>query len=126
MRTDQDERDVEVSEAVTRAFGREPSSTLDLFKQAGFCDEDAATGAKLMESGAYFGFEDAATSMGIFDPSAFRRRNPGVSPERIRKVAEAAEGSLDESGRAKLLAEAVLKDNPILAKSIAADIRADR
>lgn len=67
--------DTEVSEtridrAVASAFGRAEDAAdpalETLFREAGFSDELAQKGAQLMESGLYFGFEDAASSLIAF------------------------------------------------------------
>jgi hypothetical protein len=86
--------EAEIDEAVGRAFRRSPfgrvqASSVELFRRAGFCDEDAQKGGRLLESGRYMGFADVATSMGVFNAYEFSRRNPGVTPERIAEVARA-------------------------------------
>jgi hypothetical protein len=101
----------EVSEAefdrvLARTFGRSgPASDPDpanvaLFREAGFDDADARRGAKMMESGRYLGFEDAATSMLVFRFSAGRISSPAVSEARIAEVAKKAAGlDVSEGGK---------------------------
>lgn len=77
--------------AMARVGGRSDPAYVVLFRDAGFEEADAERGAKLMESGAFFGFEDVATTMltGLSDPSG-RRRFPNVSAARIAEAAKRA------------------------------------
>lgn len=87
---------VNLQEAVRNAFGRGggSASSMDLFQRAGFCEEDAERGARMLESGRYFGFADVVTSMRVFSEAAFRRRNPRATTERIAEVIrESAKGT---------------------------------
>jgi len=51
------------------------------FREAGFDEQDALHGAKLMESGQYFGFVDVATS--ILRPTNIGK---GISPVREARI----------------------------------------
>lgn len=82
--------EADVDQAVALAFGRTDNpATLALFRDAGFDDEQARRGAKLLESGAYSGFEDVATSMVMRRlDDANRDRYPGVTQGSIAAVAK--------------------------------------
>lgn len=84
------ESNIEIDEAVRRAFGRPAGSgvsAVEQFKRAGFSQEDAELGAQLLESGKFFGLEDVATTMRLNDDC--RLRNPFVTSARIREAAAA-------------------------------------
>jgi hypothetical protein len=71
------------------------------FLEAGFSEEAATRGARLLESGSYFGFEDVALSLlggGTFGTNAIaeaqiKAANPDVTRERIARVASRLAGN---------------------------------
>lgn len=86
----------DIDRAVGAAFGHTDPSHEALFREAGFTEEKARLGARLMESGRYLGFEDVATSMLSPGFSSLGPDNRpvvrGVTPERIAEVAKRAPG----------------------------------
>jgi hypothetical protein len=91
--TDRDISEAELDDAVAAAFGQARPGSAAMFREAGFNEEQAHLGAKLMESGAYFGFEDVATSLMSGGPFAGglgpdnRPIAPGVTAARVAEVA---------------------------------------
>lgn len=114
---DHEVTEAQIDESVARLFDRVPSTSAEYFRRAGFCEEDAQQGARLLESGYYFSFTDVATSMGIFDGHEFRRRNPDVTPERIAEAAkQAKDAGLAGGGRTVSEADFDAIDDAIFGK----------
>lgn len=107
-----------------RAFGQdaEPDPVMvGHFRRAGFCQEDAEQGARLMESGRYAGFEDVALSLGTFDPIV-RQRNLRVTRESIEEAAKMIDPAASD---AEKLVEKLWKDHPDLARQITESLKAE-
>lgn len=100
-----EEAQLEVS--LAGAFGRTPADwatrlvaeqstagvdPLALFREAGFCEEDAVRGVRLLAVDESLGFEGVASTMSSFDDE-FRRRNPYVTRQRIAEAAKKASGA---------------------------------
>jgi len=85
----------EISEAefdrvIAGTFGRAvppARGLLDAFQEAGFDAEEAALGVRLMESGRYLGFEDAATTLAISRHMGQRNR-ANITEAAIQEAAE--------------------------------------
>lgn len=128
MTEDQEPREVseaDMDAALNALFGRAAPAglrgdRLAAFREAGFDEDLAEHGARLLESGRFFGFEDVATTLSL-SPSTWAGRQM-VTPERIRAAAQ----RLSERGDGVTLAEA-LKDKPAPAdgRSFSEKLRAE-
>jgi hypothetical protein len=75
------------SRPATREDAR--SQFVKAFQDAGFCEDDAQRGVRMLESGRYIDFADAALSLGVFESSG---RSPHATSERIAEVARRLSG----------------------------------
>lgn len=87
--SDDDVTEADFDSVMARAFGRPDPANVTLFREAGFDEAAAQHGAKLMESGAFFGFEDVATTMMLHPrDDANRLMHPNVTAASIAEVAK--------------------------------------
>ncbi len=91
----------EMDRAVAAAFGRQDAAAdprmIAAFREAGFSEDQANEGARLMESGLYFGFADVANTimrgpgMSFYD-AGNKPIAPNVTPYSIAEVAKKLTG----------------------------------
>lgn len=101
------EQDKQISEAVASAFGRAPErghDVLEAFIAAGFTEELAGRGVRMLESGAYLNFVDVANDLRRDGFSLLGADNRPVAPRvseasiaaaarRLEAAAEASEAT---------------------------------
>ncbi|KAA1426462.1 hypothetical protein [Nocardioides antri] len=80
--------EAEFDRAMARAFGHDDPVLVAAFRDAGFDDDQAKRGARLMESGAFFGFEDVAVTMSRGYDNGNRPVAPKVSSTSIAEAAK--------------------------------------
>lgn len=78
--------EAELDRAVARAFGQDDLELVAAFRDAGFDEDQAKQGARLMESGAFFGFEDVAVTMSSGYDNANHPVAPRVTPASIAEA----------------------------------------
>lgn len=91
-----DRTEVDISRAVAEAFGRAPAQpTVDAtqaFREAGFSEDLAERGTRMLESGKYLGFTDAATSLAAFHSSPLvTRANIEEAAGRYERLSKAVQ-----------------------------------
>lgn len=98
---DHEVTEAETTAAVRAAFGHEDeipirASAVEAFMEAGFVREDAERGARMLESGPYFGFEDVATTLVLLSQSSQSPRHFRVSNKSISEAAKRYEKRIQE------------------------------
>lgn len=96
------DQDQTISEAVAAAFGRAPqrgNTVLEAFVAAGFDEDQARRGVKLLESGRFLDFTDVAESLRRDQLSSWGSDNRPVAPRVTESSIVAAARSLAESAR---------------------------